>query len=293
MAVAIFIGIRNIKNNDDVSSPSMVMEPTSDPPPMPPLALPEPTPSPTPPLESPDPMPSTTPVLGTPAPTPSPTPSITNPFPVSNGYVIAIDPGHQISGNYGTEPIGPGSSTRKAKVTTGTRGVSTRVPEYQLNLDISLQLRDELIERGYTVVMIREINEVDITNIERAQMATDAGADAFIRVHANGSENSSVHGMLMITTSRNNPYVSHLFEDNKALSEAILLEMVEATGARNMGVIEMDNMSGSNWSTMPVTIIEMGFMTNAEEDERMQNEEYQQKLVIGIANGIDRFFDGR
>ena len=238
--------------------------------------------------------------------TSSPSPSPSTPEPMSapeedllttpiiqattKGLIIAIDAGHQSIANHSTEPIGPGSSTQKAKVAAGTRGISTKVPEYQLNLDISLQLKDELIERGYTVVMIREANDVNISNSERAKIAEEESADVFIRVHANGSENRNIHGILMITTSRNNPFIPHLYDQNMALSEAILAEMVEATGAYNRGVIIMDDMTGSNWATMPVTIIEMGFMTNADEDELMQTEEYQQKLVTGIANGIDNYF---
>ena len=89
-------------------------------------------------------------------------------------YVIAIDAGHQEHGNFGQEPIGPGSSTMKTKVAGGTRGTTTGVPEYQLTLDISLKLRDLLEEKGYQVVMIRETNDVDITNSERAMVANEA-----------------------------------------------------------------------------------------------------------------------
>ena len=67
-----------------------------------------------------------------------------------NGKKIAIDPGHQ---GYNVdmsaqEPMGPGSSEMKAKATTGTQGSFTGVPEYELNLNISKQLREELKNRG-------------------------------------------------------------------------------------------------------------------------------------------------
>ena len=209
----------------------------------------------------------------------------------AGNFTIAIDPGHQLHGNSELEPIGPGATQKKAKVAPGTRGVATKVPEYQLTLDVSLKLRDELIARGYRVFMTREINEVNISNRERAAMATEAGADIFIRVHADGSENRNAAGILTICPTSNNPYIPHLYPRSRALSDAILSSMVAATGAHKRGVREVDNMSGMNWSTMPVTILEMGFMTNPAEDRLMQTKEYQQKLVMGIADGVDLFFD--
>ena len=62
-------------------------------------------------------------------------------------YLIAIDPGHQGHGNYEQEAIGPGASETKNKVAGGTSGVSTGVAEYELTLDIGLQLRDALLEK--------------------------------------------------------------------------------------------------------------------------------------------------
>lgn len=209
-----------------------------------------------------------------------------------NGYTVAIDPGHQGSwvDMSDQEPNGPGSSTMKAKATTGTQGKFTGIPEYALNLDISLALQTELESRGYRVIMTRTDNDTAISNSERALKASEEGGDVYVRIHANGSEDSSVSGALGMAPSYDNPYVGALAEDSYRLAECILNAYCAETGFGNLGIQYYDDMTGINWSQIPVMILEMGFMTNQHDDTAMADEAMREKMVEGIANGIDQYF---
>ncbi len=204
--------------------------------------------------------------------------------------LIVIDAGHQAQGSSTKEENGPGSSILKARVSSGTRGVSTGLCEYELNLMVTLKLKVELENRGYEVLLVRDRHEVDISNIERAQVANEVNADAFIRIHANGANDSSVHGALTICQTSNNPYNSATYPQSYDLSQKVLSEMVDATGAKNRGIWQTDTMTGINWSNVPSTIVEMGFMSNSKEDQLLSTESYQDQIVQGISNGIDEYF---
>ena len=223
----------------------------------------------------------------------TPETQITSSLSEFNGHVVGIDPGHQGSwvDMSEQEPNGPGSSTYKAKCTTGTAGRFTGVPKYELNLDISLALKEELISRGYQVIMTREDHDTAISNAKRAQKVSEEGGEIYVRIHANGSDDSSVRGALGMSPSPENPYVAYLYEDSYRLTECILNEYCASTGFSNLGIQYYDNMTGINWSTVPVTILEMGFMTNESEDYAMQDPDMQAKMVQGIADGIDDYFE--
>ncbi len=210
---------------------------------------------------------------------------------VSKKELIVIDAGHQQHQNSKLEPIAPNSKEKKPKVASGTSGRWSKLNEYELTLQVALKLEKKLKAKGYKVLMIRTTNDVDISNSERAKIANENKADAFIRLHANGSTNSSSNGAMTICQTSSNPYNAKYYKDSKYLSKVILDNYVKETGIKKERIWETDTMSGINWCQVPVTILEMGYMSNKKEDLKMADEKFQEKMVKGISKGIDKFFN--
>lgn len=259
-------------------------------------AAPTPTVAPSP---TPNPTPVSTPVVApTPVPQPKATPKESAPPKTQEdtskgvlyGKTIFIDPGHQSKSNNQQEPIAPNSQETKEKMSYGTTGVATGVPEYKLNLQVSLRLRQLLESKGAKVVMSRETNEVNSGNVERAKMANESNAQLVVRIHADGIDNSSVKGLSVLTPG--NKYISdaNMLKNSRTAAEKILKSTISSTGAVSRGVVARDDLTGFNWSTVPVILIEMGFMTNADEDRLLNTAEYQDKLASGMVKGMEDYF---
>ncbi|MBU5480447.1 serine hydrolase [Blautia sp. MSJ-19] len=215
------------------------------------------------------------------------------PTSASRQFIVCIDPGHQGSwvDMSAQEPMAPGSSQTKNKATTGTSGNFSKVPEYEVNLQVSLVLRKELESRGYKVIMTREDNDKAISNKERAELATEANADITVRIHANSDNSASAAGALTMAPTTSNQYLDQdLIEKSNTLASCIINSYCAATGLANKGVISADNMTGTNWSTVPVTILEMGFMSNQNDDLYITNSANHETMAKGIADGIDAYF---
>ncbi|MDO4615791.1 MAG: N-acetylmuramoyl-L-alanine amidase [Lachnospiraceae bacterium] len=208
-----------------------------------------------------------------------------------NSLIVCIDPGHQSEAMTDSEPIGPGASDTKMKVTGGATGVSTGNTEYQINLEIGLKLREELEARGYTVVMTRTENDVELSNVDRAEIATDANADIFIRLHCDGASSADASGVHCLGPAEDNPYLdADVIEKSNLLCDYLRDEQVAVTEQDSRNNTQTNTMTGINWATMPVAIVEMGFLSNAEEDQFLATEEGQNQITQGLANGVDAYF---
>lgn len=138
--------------------------------------------------------------------------------------------------------------------------------------------------------MTRTTNDVNLSNKERAEIANEAGADAFIRIHANSSTSSSTSGIMTICPTKASPYCKDIYKKSRKLSDNILTQMKQASGTMQGRIWETDTMTGINWCRIPVTIVELGFQSNPVEDRKLASDAYQDKLVRGIAAGLDAYF---
>jgi N-acetylmuramoyl-L-alanine amidase len=205
-------------------------------------------------------------------------------------FVVAIDAGHQSKADTRLEPIGPGSSKRKPRVAGGTRGVATRKRESTINLQVALKLRKALEKRGVKVVMIRTKQDVNISNSKRAKIANAVNADLCIRLHCDGSPNKSVRGVLTIVPAKNK-WTQRITAASLRAGKDVHKATLKATGAKDRGISKRGDMTGFNWSKVPVVIVEMGVMTNAAEDRKLASKSYQTKLVNGMTKGIMIFLE--
>ena len=190
------------------------------------------------------------------------------------------------------EPVGPGSSETKFKVSWGTQGVSTNIPEYELNLQASKILKKYLEDMGFKVIMTRETNDVNITNSERAIFANENNANLVIRIHADGSDDSSVTGASLHIPASNGKYTSKIYKESNKCAQIMFSDMKEA-GFKVNNIYERSDLTGFNWSEVPAVLVEMGFMSNPEEDEKMAQKSYQEKMMKAIAEATQTYFDGK
>ena len=204
--------------------------------------------------------------------------------------VVVIDPGHDARANLATEPIGPGSSTRKIKDGGGTHGVVTGVREPDLTLDVSLRLRRLLRAAGVRVVMTRtRTSGASMGNIVRARIANDAGAALFLRVHADGASSASARGTHTLTPALRRGWTDDVYASSRRAAALVQTELVRTLGFPNRGIQERSDFTGFNWADVPVVLVEMGFMTNPTEDRALARPTVRQRAALGLCRGTLRF----
>ncbi len=206
------------------------------------------------------------------------------------GKIICVDPGHASNPDLGMEPIGPGSSQMKVKDPGGTAGVETGIGERVVTLAIAEDLKPLLEAKGATVVMTRESDTFQGGNIERSQIANNAHADLFLRIHADGSTNESEHGASTLYPALISGWTDGIYVQSKKAALAVQEALVENLGVKDDGIVQRSDITGFNWSKVPAILVECGFMTNPEEEQKLISQAYQQKVAGALLLGVENYF---
>lgn len=209
-----------------------------------------------------------------------------------SGLKVAIDPGHQATSDYRMDPIGPGMSGKKPKNKAPTAGVVTRRSESVVNLEIGLKLRDRLEALGAEVYMTRTVEKVKLTNMQRAAAVNKYGPDVYLRLHCNGSSSRSRQGIRIYYPNKGQ-YAKKVASKAQYTNYAdrLFSAMVKSTGRKMGGITSSDAYPGTNWAKVLTFLVEMGYMSNPEEDRLLSNPEYQEKLIDGMADFCQSIMD--
>ena len=158
------------------------------------------------------------------------------------------------------------------------------VREKDINLAIALLVRERLIEQGYEVIMSREMDTY-IAKEERVKEANEAGADIYISIHQNATdEGNAVSGMEVWYEEDDSG------RDSKRLAQLIRQQTLKSTGAAERELRGDADFHVTRNTSMPACLIETGFLSNAAERKMLSLSEYQQKIADGIVQGISYYF---
>ncbi|MDV3426494.1 MAG: N-acetylmuramoyl-L-alanine amidase, partial [Bacillota bacterium] len=196
---------------------------------------------------------------------------------INSKKVIVIDPGHSSVITSKIEPISPGSEIMKAQDTMGACGINSKLPEYALNLKVALKLGKLLENEGFKVILTKTANSQELSNIERAEIGNKNNADLVIRIHADSFANTSVSGATMLVPG-DTGYAKNIYQISRKYGEVIMSELVKKAGMKSRGITVRNDLTGFNWSKVPVVLIEMGFLSNPNEDKLLSTDTYESKI---------------
>ncbi|MGN0476410.1 MAG: N-acetylmuramoyl-L-alanine amidase [Ruminococcus sp.] len=208
------------------------------------------------------------------------------------GFKILIDAGHGCTKEY-VEPKYPGASeTTVENSSTGATGVVTNKREGELTLEVALLLQKKLEKLGAEVYMVRTTDGTEMSLRDRAEMGNKLNVDLAFRIHADGVDDSSVRGASLLYPAPD--YVGEeISQTSEKMARIILEDYIDATGLNNRGTVERNDLVGFNFSKVPTVLIELGFMTNPQEDKLMWEKDFQEKMVKGIAEGLKEYLNSK
>jgi N-acetylmuramoyl-L-alanine amidase len=207
---------------------------------------------------------------------------------VAAAALICLDPGHGTPPTVGrqTEPIGPGSKVMKMKDGGGAAG------EAAVALAIAGRTRALLLARGYRVAMTRTGSTFRYGNggnIARAQFCNRRHAALMVRIHADGSGDTSLHGVSTLVPTWHRGWTDDIYAPSLRAGRALQRAVASATGAADRGLVRRSDLTGFNWADVPAVLVEAGFLSNPAERRRLHSGAYQQRVARGLSAGVAAF----
>ena len=197
-------------------------------------------------------------------------------IPAGSGATVIVDPGH-------------------GDTDVGTKGVSTGRLEKEVNLEIALKLRNVLEGKGYTVIMTRESDEPIAAADEpdakvrkaadmakREEIIRTANADVFVSVHQNFFEQGAgAAGPQVFYRDREAPGYELAQYVQRALNEQLGIANSRDVNSGDYQLLRPGNQAS--------IIVECGFFSNPEEDQKLQKDDYQQAVAQAVGSGIETY----
>ncbi|WP_051531568.1 N-acetylmuramoyl-L-alanine amidase [Clostridiisalibacter paucivorans] len=198
----------------------------------------------------------------------------------NSGKTIVVDPGHG----------GDNNKLYNGRIgDSGSISPFTNTKEKDLALTVSLKLREVLKSRGYNVVMTREKDEY-IDLYKRSDIANAANADAFVSIHFNSTENiSSATGIETLYCPSNKKTQTNP-KDQYAFAKIMQDTLASGVNRKNRGLLNKPGYVVVREPNMPSVLMELGFLTNKEEERLVRTKDYQNRAVKAIADGLDKYF---
>jgi N-acetylmuramoyl-L-alanine amidase len=199
--------------------------------------------------------------------------------------LICIDPGHGTPPAVGAqrEPIGPGSTTLKVKDGGGAPGEAAVV------LAIARRTRALLLARGYRVAMTRTgqtFRYGNGGNVARAQFCNQRRAALMLRIHADGSADSSRRGVSTLYPAFRRGWTDDIFGRSRRTARLVQRALARATQASDLGTVVRSDLTGFNWADVPAILVETGFLSNPAERRLLHAPAYQQRIARSLAAGV-------
>ena len=178
------------------------------------------------------------------------------------------------------------------------------IAEKDLNMQIYKKLRKELEGLGYTVLTSRESDVYVDFVTERSKMVNNTNADMFISIHFNATSSSAsnISGIQTYSYEQNPDYPTKInsqwhnhpdrISESNRLAAAIHSSLLSETGAKNAGLLH-GSFAVLRETNKPAVLLELGYMSNFDENQRIRNDAYQNKLVKGIVKGIQQYYAGK